>query len=303
MIVVVDDTMALRSTRVNEAQRRTTVLTRAKGSSRIYTLIGDGAIAYFDADDAYTLADPLENPTQDEFGDPPHLFALAATREDELVAADLDTAYRYRVVGDRLEEVARTSLVSDRASRAWLHVACDGARAFVSATDYLVEVGRGGSVEAQTDDFSHVALTGSVLVTGRASGLVELRALDGLGVVRCFEGLTAPVIALATSDDGTRIAASDDGGRLCVFEIASGRTTTFVAPGKLVGLAFSRDGSRLIATGLSRTVCVFDLALPGAPKTIDRFTEFGARAMLASLLLDDESLLVSVEDVGLVIVA
>ena len=284
MIVVVDDTMALRSTRVNETQRRTTVLTRAKGSSRIYTLIGDGAIAYFDADDAYTLADPLENPTQDEFGDPPHLFALAAIREDELVAADLDTAYRYRVVGDRLEEVARTSLVSDRASRAWLHVACDGARAFVSATDYLVEVGREAFVDAETDDFTHVAL-------------------DGLGVVRGCEGLTAPVIALATSDDGTRIAASDDGARLCVFEIVSGRTTTFAAPGKLVGLAFSRDGSRLIATGLSRTVCVFDLALPGAPTTIERFAEFGARAMLASLLLDDESLLVSVEDVGLVIVA
>lgn len=295
--------MALRSARVNDAQHRTTVLRRARDSSRIYTLLHDGAVAYFDADDAYALIGPLENPTEDEFGDPPHLFQLAASREDELIAADLELAYRYRVVEDRLEELDRTSLISERVSRASLHVACDGARAFVSATDYLIEVGHEAFVAADADDFSHVALAGEALVTGRASGLVELRALEGLGVVRSFEGLSAPVIALSISHDGTRIAAADDAARLRVFDIASGRPTTLDAPGKLVALAFSRDGARLIATGLSRTVSIFDLASPNAPPVIARFPEFGDRSVFASLLLDDESLLVGVEDTGLFVIA
>ena len=92
------------------AQRATTVLSRAPGGSRVYTLLRDGSVASFDPQDDYALSDPLENPSEDDLGEPPHLFQLVAISDVELVAADLDTAYRYRVGSDGLEELSRTGL-------------------------------------------------------------------------------------------------------------------------------------------------------------------------------------------------
>ncbi|MBK8408412.1 MAG: WD40 repeat domain-containing protein [Sandaracinaceae bacterium] len=283
---------------VSDAQRATTVLSRAPGGSRVYTLLRDGSVASFDPQDDYALSDPLENPSEDDLGEPPHLFQLVAISDVELVAADLDTAYRYRVGSDGLEELSRTGL-GGHVSRSALRMVANAQHAFASAGDSLVQVGGPGWVDSDGDDFVHVALVGGALVTGRASGLVELRDALTLDVVRTFQGLSAPVIALAISRDGELVAAADDSTRLRLFRSATGEATELMAPGKLAGLAFTNDGSKLVATGLSRSLSVFEVAGSGQPVAHQRFPELGKGYLLASLLLDDSTLLVSAEHVGL----
>lgn len=104
-----------------------------------------------------------------------------------------------------------------------------------------------------------VAGDGEIGVAG-ADGVVRLLAADGSVRAEVETGAT-PVIALALSPDGTRLAAAAIGGAVTLIERASGRKLfSLVGPGLPVwSLAFRPDGAELVTGGGDRLVRRWDM--------------------------------------------
>jgi cytochrome c len=98
------------------------------------------------------------------------------------------------------------------------------------------------------------------IAAGGADGVVRLLALDGT-VRAAVETDGTPVIAVALSPDGTRIAAASIGGSVTFLERASGQKLfSLVGPGLPVwSLAFRPDGAELVTGGGDRAVRRWDM--------------------------------------------
>jgi cytochrome c len=100
---------------------------------------------------------------------------------------------------------------------------------------------------------------GEIVVAGADGGV---RIFDAAGRVRAtVEAGATPVIALAVSPDGTRIAAAVIGGSVALIERSSG-TVLFrlVGPGLPVwSIAFGADGRELLTGGSDRLVRRWDM--------------------------------------------
>jgi len=98
------------------------------------------------------------------------------------------------------------------------------------------------------------AQDGEIIVAG-ADGV--MRILDSSGVQRAeVEIATTPVIALALSPDGNRIAAASIGGAVAVLDRSSAKVQFhLVGPGLPIwSLAFAPDGLQLLTGGSDRVV-------------------------------------------------
>ncbi len=100
-----------------------------------------------------------------------------------------------------------------------------------------------------------LAAAGGTIATGGADGQVRLFAADGSPSAE-GEPLGAPIVSLAFSPDGRRVAAAGARGSVVVADAASGRTlATLVGPGLPVwSVAFHPDGARLVTGGGDRLV-------------------------------------------------
>jgi cytochrome c len=100
---------------------------------------------------------------------------------------------------------------------------------------------------------------GEIAAAG-ADGAVRILAPDGR-IRAAVETGPTPVIALALSPDGSRIAAASIGGAVAVIERASAKTLfTLVGPGLPVwSLAFRPDGRELLTGGADRLVRRWDM--------------------------------------------
>ena len=99
------------------------------------------------------------------------------------------------------------------------------------------------------------------IVAGGADGRLRIFGPDGAARREAEIGPT-PIVALALSPDGTRIAAATIGGAVAVVERASARTLfTLLGPGLPVwSLAFKPDGRELLTGGSDRVVRRWDMA-------------------------------------------
>ncbi|HVL72443.1 MAG TPA: c-type cytochrome [Beijerinckiaceae bacterium] len=105
-----------------------------------------------------------------------------------------------------------------------------------------------------------VAAPDGELAAAGADGKVRILSADGALRAEVENGRT-PVIALALSPDGSRIAAASVGGSVAMIERASGKVLfTLVGPGLPVwSLAFKPDGSELLTGGTDRLVRRWDM--------------------------------------------
>jgi cytochrome c len=106
-----------------------------------------------------------------------------------------------------------------------------------------------------------LAAPGDEIVVAGADG--ALRILDAQGAVRLTVELgPTPLLALALSPDGTRIAAGAIGGSVALVERSSGRVLfTLTGPGLPIwSLAFSPDGRELVTGGTDRLVRRWNMA-------------------------------------------
>jgi len=105
-----------------------------------------------------------------------------------------------------------------------------------------------------------VAASDGEIVTAGADGIV--RILDRAGAIRArVETGPTPIIALALSPDGRKIAAASIAGSAAVIDRAAGRVLfNLVGPGLPVwSLAFRPDGSELLTGGGDRMVRRWDM--------------------------------------------
>lgn len=159
----------------------------------------------------------------------------------------------------------------------------EGHRGNVNAVAYLtdgrvVTAGADATVRiwsAEGEPLSNVTLPSAVSALAVASdgeiaaagADATVRFLDQAGGVRAPVELgPAPVIALALSPDGTRVAAAGAGGTVAVIDRAKAQVLyTLIGPGLPVwSVAWCPDGSELITGGGDRLVRRWDAAT-GAP--------------------------------------
>ena len=97
------------------------------------------------------------------------------------------------------------------------------------------------------------------IATGAADGSVFLLTRDGVLRLQ-IEAAEAPVIALAFSPDGARLAAASPRGGVGLFEVASGKPVfTLNGPGLPVwSLGFTADGRQILTGGADRLVRRWD---------------------------------------------
>ncbi len=97
------------------------------------------------------------------------------------------------------------------------------------------------------------------MAAGGADGSVFLLAPDG-GLRLQIEAAEAPVIALAFSPDGARLAVASPRGGIGVFEVASGKPVfTLNGPGLPVwSLGFTPDGRQILTGGSDRLLRRWD---------------------------------------------
>jgi cytochrome c len=93
------------------------------------------------------------------------------------------------------------------------------------------------------------------IITGGADGAVRILSQEG-SVRAAVEAGPTPIIALALSPDGTRIAAATVGGSVAIIDRATARILfSLVGPGLPVwSLAFRPDGTELLTGGSDRLV-------------------------------------------------
>jgi cytochrome c len=116
------------------------------------------------------------------------------------------------------------------------------------------------AVHTLSTPLNAVAAAGDEIVVAGADGVV--RILSRTGTLRAaVETGPSPVIALAVSPDGSRLAAASIAGTVTVIERAAGTILfTLVGPGLPVwSLAFRPDGSELLTGGADRLVRRWDM--------------------------------------------
>jgi len=106
-----------------------------------------------------------------------------------------------------------------------------------------------------------LAVAGDLVAAAGADGTVRFVAPD-LRLVREVETQPLPVIALAASPDGRRVAAAQIRGSVTLIDVATGRVgVTLVGPGLPVwSAAFTPDGKELLTGGGDRIVRRWDAA-------------------------------------------
>jgi cytochrome c len=126
--------------------------------------------------------------------------------------------------------------------------------------------GAGGRVLAELGlpQNALAALPGGALAAGGADGFVRILQPDGS--LREWAADPRPVVALAASPDGGRLAVASLGGSAAIWSVANGRLLrTLDGPGlPLWTVAFAADGNSLWTGGQDRRVRRWDAAT-GAP--------------------------------------
>ena len=88
-----------------------------------------------------------------------------------------------------------------------------------------------------------------------------MRIADDSTLIRKFEKQDGPILSLAISPEGARMAVAGEGGDVRIYDLETGK---FVAkcsghPAAVYTLQFVPDGSRLVTAGFDGTVRVFDM--------------------------------------------
>jgi serine/threonine protein kinase len=102
--------------------------------------------------------------------------------------------------------------------------------------------------------------------TGDGSGTTGSKgtakgSLDGLRVIRLFEGHTGAVESVAVSRDGQRILSGGQDAKLRLWDLESGQLLQIMSGhrGVIYSLAFSADGSRALSAGGDNMARLWDL--------------------------------------------
>jgi WD40 repeat protein len=264
----------------------------------------DSRLVYV-APDGMVNVREYEIPGEDDF--PVELFTLAALPEGGLLGAGIDAVRRLEPDGDKLRTVCAWDLQSRTVTANGVSVVADpsGSVMAAAAREYLQLLRGDGSAQTVREEepyFRGLAASpdGRRLAVGRSDGSVELRSAADLAVEGTLSGLSAVVLALAFSPDGKHLAAADDKAKLAVWNLETGEASEIPGWTKIIGISWFSDSSGFAAAGLSRAVFLFDrdeIREPPFRLALDRFSpQYIQHAALA----DDRTLLLYVEENGII---
>jgi WD40 repeat protein len=244
--------------------------------------------------------------SEDRYGDPVDLTALAALPDGGLLGANFNSVRRFALEEDQLVEIRCWDLLSEKSTSNSVSIAADPSGRIKAAVahDYLHLLRDDGSTLSVCEEANYfwgsaASPDGKRIAAGRADGNVELRSAADLSVEQTLPGLSAVVLAMAFSPDGKYLAAADDKAAVAVWNLETQDAVTIPGWTKIIGLFWFSDSSGFAAVGLSRALFFFDLDTLREQPAFFTLDQFNPLYVQRAVLRDDETLFVFVEQNGI----
>lgn len=255
----------------------------------------------FVADIANHTADTIDVQVQNQWGDAEEFAAFAPINDNSFWAVSIDDVHQVTIDDLTLTSEKKFPLPGSDAFAMMIKASSsnDGSLAVVDGGHLMTIVnGDAKHIATEKDQFWQVAFSpdGNQIAVSYENGAIEIRDGKSLELVEALEPMGALALSLVFSPDSSRLAVGDDRQAVRVYE-RDGEFTDYEHYAKATNINWTSDNNTILVTGLTRMVTVFDIGNPEA--TAQEMFDFGTRYFQDSTF-DGETLVVSVEDVGLI---